>query len=102
MLDVVPRADGTGGRRSASLADESSRSSPDRRGEVLDLSRETVDRARGVILLDVRKSGKRREVPLNSRADAVLARCEPARSDTALPTSDSAQETRVEEALLSK
>jgi hypothetical protein len=31
-------------------------------------------RARGVILLDVTKSGKRREVPLNSRADAVLAR----------------------------
>jgi integrase len=45
-----------------------------RRGEVLDLTWERVDRARGVILLDVTKSGKRREVPLNSRADAVLAR----------------------------
>jgi integrase len=45
-----------------------------RRGEVLDLMWERVDRARGVILLDVTKSGKRREVPLNSRADAVLAR----------------------------
>jgi integrase len=33
-----------------------------------------LDRARGVILLDVTKSGKRREVPLNSEADAVLAR----------------------------
>jgi integrase len=45
-----------------------------RRGEVLDLTWEGVDRARGVVLLDVTKSGKRREVPLNSRADAVLAR----------------------------
>jgi integrase len=45
-----------------------------RRGEVLDLTWERVDRARGVVLLDVTKSGKRRAVPLNSRADAVLAR----------------------------
>ena len=45
-----------------------------RRGEVLALTWERVDRARGVVLLDVTKSGKRREVPLNSRADAVLAR----------------------------
>jgi len=45
-----------------------------RRGEVLGLSWERVDRARGVVLLDVTKSGRRREVPLNSRADAVLAR----------------------------
>ena len=45
-----------------------------RRGEVLGLTWEPVDRARGVVLLDVTKSGKRREVPLNSRADAVLAR----------------------------
>jgi integrase len=45
-----------------------------RRGEVLGLTWERVDRARGVVLLDVTKSGRRREVPLNSRADAVLAR----------------------------
>ena len=45
-----------------------------RRGEVLGLNWERVDRARGVVLLDVTKSGRRREVPLNSRADAVLAR----------------------------
>jgi len=45
-----------------------------RRSEVLGLSWERVDRARGVVLLDVTKSGRRREVPLNSRADAVLAR----------------------------
>jgi integrase len=44
-----------------------------RRGEVLELTWERVDRARGVVLLDVTKGGKRREVPLNSRADAVLA-----------------------------
>jgi len=45
-----------------------------RRGEVLGLIWERVDRARGVVLLDATKSGKRREVPLNSHADAVLAR----------------------------
>ena len=45
-----------------------------RRGEVLGLTWERVDRARGVVLLDVTKSGRRREVPLNGRADAVLAR----------------------------
>jgi integrase len=45
-----------------------------RRGEVLRLTWERVDRARGVVLLEVTKSGRRREVPLNSRADAVLAR----------------------------
>ena len=45
-----------------------------RRGEVLGLTWERVDRARGVVLLDVTKNGRRREVPLNGRADAVLAR----------------------------
>jgi integrase len=45
-----------------------------RRGEVLGLTWERVDRARGVVLLDITKNGRRREVPLNSRADAVLAR----------------------------
>lgn len=47
-----------------------------RRGEVLGLTWESVDRARGVVLLDSTstKSKRRREVPLNSRADAVLAR----------------------------
>jgi integrase len=45
-----------------------------RRGELLELNWERVDRARGVVLLEVTKSGRRREVPLNSRADTVLAR----------------------------
>jgi integrase len=45
-----------------------------RRGEVLRLTWERVDRARGVVLPDVTKNGRRREVPLNGRADAVLAR----------------------------
>ena len=45
-----------------------------RQGEELSLTWDRVDRARGVILLDVTKNGRRREVPLNSRADAVLAR----------------------------
>jgi len=33
-----------------------------------------VDRSRGVILLDVTKTSRRREVPLNEAADGVLAR----------------------------
>ena len=45
-----------------------------RRSEALALTWDRVDRARGVILLDITKSGKRREVPLNREADAVLAR----------------------------
>src|SRR4030095_879141 len=45
-----------------------------RRGELLGLTWESVDRARGVVLLDITKSGKRRELPLNRRADAVRAR----------------------------
>jgi integrase len=44
-----------------------------RQGELLGLTWGRVDRARGVVLLEITKSGKRREVPLNSEADAVLA-----------------------------
>jgi len=45
-----------------------------RQGEALSLAWDRVDRARGLVLLNVTKNGRRREVPLNSRADAVLAR----------------------------
>lgn len=45
-----------------------------RQSEALGLTWDRVDRARGVIALDITKSGKRREVPLNAGADAVLAR----------------------------
>jgi integrase len=45
-----------------------------RRGEALGLTWDRVDRARGVIRLEVTKSGHRREIPLSSNADAVLAR----------------------------
>jgi integrase len=45
-----------------------------RRGEALGLTWDRVDRARGVIRLEITKSGQRREVPLSSNADAVLAR----------------------------
>jgi integrase len=45
-----------------------------RRGEALGLTWDRVDRARGVIRLELTKSGRRREVPLSSNADAVLAR----------------------------
>ncbi len=45
-----------------------------RRGEALGLTWDRVDRARGVIRLELTKSGKRREVPLSSNADGVLAR----------------------------
>jgi len=45
-----------------------------RRGEALALSWDRVDRARGVVRLELTKSGRRREVPLSSNADGVLAR----------------------------
>ena len=45
-----------------------------RQSEALELTWDRVDRARGVILLEMTKSGKRRQVPLNQNADAVLAR----------------------------
>jgi integrase len=53
-----------------------------RQGEALELSWERVERSRGVVLMEITKSGQRREVPLNGRADAVLARRHPA--DTGL------------------
>ena len=45
-----------------------------RRGEALGLTWDRVDRSRGVIRLELTKSGRRREVPLSSNADAVVAR----------------------------
>jgi len=45
-----------------------------RQGEVLGLTWERVDRARGVVLLERTKSDRPREVPLCANADAVLAR----------------------------
>jgi integrase len=45
-----------------------------RRGEALGLTWDRVDRSRGVIRLELTKSGRRREVPLSANADAVLAR----------------------------
>src|SRR5205814_5210643 len=45
-----------------------------RRGEALGLTWDRVDRSRGVVRLEMTKSGKRREVPLSANADAVLAR----------------------------
>jgi integrase len=70
LLDVCQNS------RNANLADlvEFALFTGMRRGEVLGLTWERVDRARGVVLLDVTKNGRRREVPLNGRADAVLAR----------------------------
>src|SRR2546425_1158883 len=44
-----------------------------RRGEVLGLIWERVDFARGVLLLDKTKSGRRREVPMNEAVYKVLA-----------------------------
>src|SRR5438105_8397873 len=45
-----------------------------RRGEALALTWDRVDRSRGVVRLELTKSGRRREVPLSSNADGVLAR----------------------------
>ncbi len=44
-----------------------------RKGEILGLAWECVDFARGVILLERTKSGRRREVPMNRAVDRVLA-----------------------------
>lgn len=44
-----------------------------RKGEILGLAWECVDVARGVILLERTKSGRRREVPMNRAIDRVLA-----------------------------
>jgi integrase len=55
-----------------------------RQGELLDLTWARVDRARGVVLLEITKSGRRREVPLNGPADAILARRAPAARGDAL------------------
>jgi integrase len=45
-----------------------------RQAEALELTWDRVDRSRGVLLLEATKSGRRRQVPLNEAADAVLAR----------------------------
>jgi integrase len=45
-----------------------------RQAEALELTWDRVDRSRGVLLLEVTKSGRRRQIPLNEAADAVLAR----------------------------
>lgn len=45
-----------------------------RQGELLGLTWADVDRARGVLKLELTKSGERREVPLCGPADAVLER----------------------------
>ncbi len=45
-----------------------------RQAELLELTWTSVDRSRGVILLEVTKSDKRREVPLCGPADSLLAR----------------------------
>jgi integrase len=45
-----------------------------RRSELLGLAWERVDRARGVMRLEITKSGKRREVPYPGKVEEVLAR----------------------------
>jgi integrase len=77
-----------------------------RRGEALRLTWNRVDRARGVIVLETTKNKRRREVPLNSRADAVLARRGPKESGWVFGTKNwdhfrSAWENAVERAKLS-
>jgi integrase len=58
LADLVKLALATGGRR----------------GELLGLTWDRVDRSRGVVLFEVTKSGRPREVPLTAKADAMLAR----------------------------
>jgi len=45
-----------------------------RQGEALGLTWDRVERARGVVLVTETKTGKDREVPLNTNADAILER----------------------------
>jgi integrase len=45
-----------------------------RRSEVEGLTWDRVDLSRGVLRLEITKSGKRREVPMRARVDAILAR----------------------------
>jgi len=52
-----------------------------RQAEALGLTLDRVDRARGVVLLEVTKNGRRREVPLCGPADAVLGRRQAAGGD---------------------
>jgi len=51
-----------------------------RQGEALGLTWDLVERSRGVILIEKSKSSRRREVPLCTRADAVLVRRGPKES----------------------
>jgi integrase len=48
-----------------------------RYGEIMSLTWERVDRARGVLMLEHTKSGKRREVPMRPAVDAVFAAMPP-------------------------
>jgi len=58
-----------------------------RQAEALGLTWDRVDRSRGVILLEVTKSGRRREVPLNSEADTALVRQGPLEAGLVFGTS---------------
>ena len=76
MLADLKKGRGAEASRNAILADivEFCLFTGLRQSEALGLTWERVDRSRGVVQLEVTKSGKRREVPLNSEADAVLVR----------------------------
>jgi len=58
-----------------------------RQAEALGLTWDRVDRSRSVILLEVTKSGRRREVPLNSEADTALVRQGPLEAGLVFGTS---------------
>src|SRR5207247_8340278 len=59
-----------------------------RRGELLDLTWDRVDMSRGVIRLEVTKSGKRREVPMRQAVYEVLAELQGAREGRVWPAGD--------------
>jgi integrase len=69
-----------------------------RRNELLGLTWDRADLSRGVIRLEVTKSGKRREVPLNAESYAALVRLGPKESGRVFKKQSYGRRTRTQSA----
>jgi len=69
-----------------------------RRSELLGLTWDRADLSRGVIRLEVTKSGKRREVPLNGESYAALVSLAPRRLDASSESRVYGRRTRTQSA----